>query len=542
MKLSQLTPKDAIGHLSVHAHKLIQGKIRKGQIITASDADDLTKAGIDAITCAVAEKGDIDENAAADRLAKHLTGSGIIPGQASTGRINFTTEHLGIVRYNRDTLSRINAIDEGITLALVQHNQLLAPGDMIATLKIIPFFVSYKSVSKVEEVLSEDPLFTLHPLASKKIGLIQSRFPHQSDNFIAATERVTAARADQLGCSMIGCSTVAHDKGELSAAIKAASDAGAEVILIAGASAIADRHDVIPEAVIDAGGVVDHFGLAVDPGNLLMLGHLDKKLVIGMPGCSRSPKLNGLDWVLQLHLASIQLDRGELAEMAAGGLLMEIASRPMPRALVAQKPKKARIEGVLLAAGLSNRMGDENKLLADIAGTPMIRHIAETMKRSRLDTITVILGHDADAVAAALDGIEARLVFNPDYRKGQSTSLLTALNHLDASTSDLMVFLGDMPLVDTAAVDRLIEAHTNAENRPSCITLPVVDGQRGNPVIWGESFFAEIADIKGDTGARPLFEVYQTAINAVPFDGPELLFDANTPESFDLLHKKLARN
>jgi molybdenum cofactor cytidylyltransferase len=542
MKLNRLAPQNAVGHLSVHAHKIPQGKIQKGQIITESDADDLAKAGIDEITCAVAEQGDIDENTAAERLARHLTGAGIIPGKASTGRINFTTKHLGVVRYDRGSLSRINAIDEGITLALVQHNQLLAPGDMIATLKIIPFYVSADSVSRIEKIISGDPLFSLHPLKAKKTWLIQSRFDHQSDNFIAATERVTAARVDQLGSTMIGNSSVAHDRGDLVAAIKAASDAGAEIILIAGASAIADRHDVIPEAVIEAGGVVDHFGLAVDPGNLLMLGHIDKKLVIGMPGCARSPKLNGLDWVMQLHLAGIDLDREELSEMAAGGLLMEIASRPMPRALVARKPKRARIEGVLLAAGMSNRMGDENKLLAEISGTPMIRHIAETMKQSRLDNITVILGHDAEAVSAALDGIEARLVFNPDYRKGQSTSLRTALNHLDAATTDVMVFLGDMPLVDSAAVDRLIAAHAKTENRPSCITLPVIEGQRGNPVIWGESFFAEIAGITGDTGARPLFEAYPAAINAVPFEGPDLLFDADTPESLDLLRKKLADN
>ncbi len=540
MKLAQLAPADAVGHLTVHAHKTPKGKIGKGRTVTKADAETLTKAGIEVITCAVADPGDIDENTAAARLAENLKGEGIIPGAASTGRINFTAGHLGIVRYNRETVSRINAVDEGITLALVQHNQLLAPGDMIATLKIIPFFVPEEAVGKVEKLLAGEQLFTLHPLTAKNTWLIQSRFDAQPDSLFDATERVTAARLEQLGSSLIGSTTVAHGTEDIAAAISEAAGAGAEVILIAGASAIADRHDVIPEAVEAAGGTVDHFGLAVDPGNLLMLGRLDRRLIIGMPGCARSPKLNGLDWVMQLHLAGIDLTRGELAEMAAGGLLMEIASRPMPRALVARKPKAVRIEGVLLAAGTSSRMGEENKLLAEIGGIPMIRHIAEVMMQSRLDEIMVILGHDAEAVAAALDGTGARLVFNPDYKKGQSTSLRCALDHLDAATSDMMVCLGDMPMITAEVIDALIGAHTATESRATHITLPIAAGRRGNPVIWGESFFAEIAGIKGDTGARPLFEAYPAALNAVPFDTPDLFLDADTPQTLAALRRKLA--
>lgn len=538
MKLRQLSPHEAVGHLAVHSLKTPAGKIGKGQVITAADAETLVRAGIENLSCAVADPGDVDENAAAEQLAKALGRAGVIPGQAFTGRINFTAEDIGIVRYNRENLKRVNAVDEGITLALVQHNQLLAPGDMIATLKIIPFFVAAENLARVEAILAEAPLFTFHPLRPSRTWLIQSRFEHQPDSLFAATERVTRDRISQLGSSMIGTHLVAHDREDLAAAIREAVEADAETVLIAGASAIADRHDVIPEAVEMAGGVIDHFGLAVDPGNLLMLGHLGERLVVGMPGCARSPKLNGLDWVMQLHLAGIELDRDELAEMAAGGLLMEIASRPMPRALVARKPKPARIEGVLLAAGTSSRMGDENKLLAPINGNPMVRHIAETMLASSIDTITVILGHDAEAVAAALDGVEARLVFNPQYRKGQSTSLLTALNHRDAATTDLMVFLGDMPFVEPAVIDRLIAAHGEDERRASRITLPAVEGQRGNPVIWGESFFAEMAGITGDTGARPLFEAYPAAINAVAFDLPDLLIDADTPEALDRVRQR----
>ena len=164
MKLRQLSPQEAVGHLAVHSLKTPEGKLGKGQVITVADAETLVRAGIESLSCAVADPGDVDENAAAERLAKALGGAGVIPGNAFTGRINFTAEDIGIVRYNREALKRVNAVDEGITLALVQHNQLLAPGDMIATLKIIPFFVAAENLARVEAILTEAPLFTFHPL------------------------------------------------------------------------------------------------------------------------------------------------------------------------------------------------------------------------------------------------------------------------------------------------------------------------------------------------------------------------------------------
>lgn len=538
MKLSYLAPKDAVGHVTVHALATSKGKIAKGSVLSADDVHVLVNDGAGQVACAVAEAGDLNENEAASRLSKCLEGAGIIAGSPFTGRVNFTTKEIGIIRYNNDLLKNINMVDEGITLALVQHNQVLAAGDMIATLKIIPFFVSEASVAAVEEILKTSSLMTFHPFSARKAALIQSRFDHQPDSLFAATEKVTSSRLSQLGSVLAMSQCVAHDEKAITAGLNAALESGAELILVAGASAIADRGDVIPAAVIAAGGQVDHFGMAVDPGNLLMLGHIGHTPVIGMPGCARSPKLNGLDWILHLLLAGIIPDRSEFAEMAAGGLLMEIASRPLPRALVGRKPKPRKMEGVLLAAGTSSRMGTENKLLMDWGGRPMIRHIAEAMAESDLGSMTVILGHDAEQVAAALDGLDARLLFNPNYQQGQSTSLQVAFDHLETAVTDLLVMLGDMPLVDAEVINSLINAHNSLDHPASRITLPVIEGRRGHPVIWGESFFGEMANIKGDTGARPLFETYPDAINGVPFDRPELLLDADTRKALDLMRDK----
>lgn len=539
MTLKVLQVSNAEGAVLAHSQMTGEGKIPKGTHLRGLHLQHLKAAGIEEIICAIPEPGDIPEDTAAQRLAGLLTGPGIRVGTAATGRVNIFAEHMGILRYDREIIRRINSVDEAITLALVQHNQLLPADGMIATLKIIPFFVKEQAVTEVEAILSEEPAFTFHPLTPKTAWLIQTRFAHQPERMFTATEKVTRERLEQLGSALTASTMTRHTADDLEAEILKAHSSGVDIILIAGASAITDRDDVIPAGLVAAGGFVDRLGLAVDPGNLLMLGHLQKagkmSTVIGMPGCARSPKLNGLDWVLQLHLAGIALDRDELADMATGGLLMEIASRPLPRSLATQPAKPRRIAGALLAAGQSRRMGEVNKLLADFHGEPMIRHIARAMINSKLDENIVILGHDAEAVAAALDGLGLRLVFNPDYAEGQSQSLRCGVENMDQSITDVMVLLGDMPLITSEVINALLNHHASTENRASRITLPTINGQRGNPVIWGQSFFGELREQKGDIGARGLFESYPAALNPLALDDIAILQDADTPDALNAL-------
>ncbi len=159
--------------------------------------------------------------------------------------------------------------------------------------------------------------------------------------------------------------------------------------MIAGASAILDRRDVIPAAIVAAGGAIDHFGMPVDPGNLLLMGRVGSVPVLGLPGCARSPRVNGFDWVLRRLLASLPVDAAVLARMGVGGLLSEIPTRPHPRAGTAEDgpvptaPRLPRIAALVLAAGRSSRMGTINKLLIGIDGQPMVRHAVAAVHSPR---------------------------------------------------------------------------------------------------------------------------------------------------------------
>src|SRR3954452_17864436 len=171
------------------------------------------------------------------------------------------------------------------------------------------------------------------------------------------------------GASIVAERRGPHDERGLAEAIQGVLAAAAEMPIVFGASAIADRRDVIPSAVTAVGGTIEHFGMPVDPGNLMLVADLGGRPLLGAPGCARSPKENGFDWILARLLAGLPVTREDITGMGVGGLLMEIVTRPQPRE--APQPAGRRVAAIVLAAGRSTRMGGPNKLMAEIKGKPL---------------------------------------------------------------------------------------------------------------------------------------------------------------------------
>jgi molybdenum cofactor cytidylyltransferase len=327
----------------------------------------------------------------------------------------------------------------------------------------------------------------------------------------------------------LGDVTVCDHKVEaVREAIAALKAKGHDPILVFGASAIVDRGDIIPAAVVAAGGEVLHLGMPVDPGNLLMLGALGDVPVIGVPSCARSPKLNGFDWVLARLMAGIAVTASDIMDMGTGGLLKEIATRPSPRESRPAGHRAPHIAGLVLAAGQSLRMG-QNKLLADIDGKPMVRRVVEAVIGARISPVIVVSGHEAAALAAALADLRVTIVHNPQYAEGLSTSLIAGLKALPEDADGVLVALGDMPLVTSRHINRLVAAFNPDEHRSICV--PVANGRRGNPVLWGRQHFAAMRKLSGDKGAREVLERNTEEIVEVAIESQAVLADADTPEA-----------
>ena len=305
------------------------------------------------------------------------------------------------------------------------------------------------------------------PFRGRRVGFIQTRLPGTKESVLDSTTGTLLERLTILGGELVSEIRCAHSSAEISEAVGRLRGLECDMILIAGASAIVDRRDIVPSGIVAAGGEIDHFGMPVDPGNLLLMAHLGEIDVLGLPGCARSLKLNGFDWVLRRRFADIPVTRHDIMTMGAGGLLMEISSRPLPRAFASPKDPTAppadaqpgsatKIAAIVLAAGQSRRMGDINKLLVEVDGVAMVTCAVDAALASGAEPVIVVTGHESGKMEKLLAGRAVKFIHNADFAEGMSTSVRAGLNALDADTGAALICLGDMPHVDSSLISRLI--------------------------------------------------------------------------------------
>ncbi|MEE3622560.1 molybdopterin-binding/glycosyltransferase family 2 protein [Nitrospirillum sp. BR 11752] len=539
MLFGPLPVADAEG--AVLAHSLKAGALRypKGQRLTQADLADLTAAGVTEVVAVRLETGDVGEDAAASRVAGAIAGPGLALTRATTGRVNLMAERAGLLLVDAARLNRLNRVHEAVTVATVAAHTPLEAGAMAATVKIIPFAVPADLLIRVAEVATDDagdagPILRLAPWRGVRAGLVQTRLPGLKAVTLDKTAGVTAARLAQVGGTLVAERRTAHDAASVAGALEALAGQNLDLLLVIGASAITDRRDVLPAGIEGAGGQVLHFGMPVDPGNLMLLARLHGVPVLGLPGCARSPRVNGFDWILQRIAAGVEVTPDDIMGMGVGGLLTDIPSRPMPRQRAAPPTADAAVAPVttlVLAAGSARRMGS-NKLLADYAGRPLVWHAVTAALAANPGRVTVVLGHQAAEVRAALAGLAVRFIEAPDHAAGLSASLKAGLAGLDADAAGVLVCLGDMPRV-TADLQRRLLARFRQE-RGGAIVAPVADGRRGNPVLWPANLVPAMAGISGDQGARGLLALHADRVAEVPAeDGVHL--DVDTPDALAAL-------
>ncbi|MBK5959173.1 4-diphosphocytidyl-2C-methyl-D-erythritol kinase [Rhodoplanes elegans] len=515
MKFGPVPVAEATGAIVVHTVRRGGLVLKKGTVIGAAEAAALEAAGVDEIVVARLQAGDVPEDAAAGAIAAAAAGPGIRVDKAFTGRANLFADAAGVLVVDRDGVDRLNAVDPDITFATLPAYAPVVVGTMVATAKIIPFAVD--GAARDAALAISSGLVRVAPYRVKKVAVVSTLLPGLADKVIEKTLRVTAERLAPAGATIVAERKVPHETEAVTQAIASVLADGAELVIVFGASAIADRRDVIPAAVEAAGGHIARFGMPVDPGNLLMIAEVGGRPVLGAPGCARSPKENGFDWVLARLLCGLPVTSEDVAGMGVGGLLMEIVTRPQPReepSDPAAPPHGTKIAAVVLAAGRSTRMGGPNKLLAEIGGRPLVRIVVDAVLASQAGPIVVVTGHQRDRVRAALANLPVSFVHNPDYAEGLSTSVKAGIAALPEEVDGAIVCLGDMPQVDPDLIDRLIAAFD--PEKGALIVIPTVEGKRGNPVVWSRRFFAELGRLTGDIGARNLIATYQEAVAEVP--------------------------
>ncbi|HRC57173.1 MAG TPA: NTP transferase domain-containing protein [Kofleriaceae bacterium] len=640
MRFGPLPVDQALGAILVHTTRANDVVLKKGRVLRLEDLAALTAAKIDQMICAVLEAGDVHEDRAAHALAMAVAGPGCTLEPAKTGRCNVMASEAGLCLVDPALLTRLNSLDERITVASLAPGSPVRAGEMVATVKIIPFCVPAEvlaaavalaragagagasaaagagaapraepsaeprpgnttsdtapsidellllsvtdkysdilHISHSDDDLRKDPAMSTHDVRitdvdhihstdvrmadtksllaqtsaaapavcvrrwlGRRAGLILTRFADTRGELLQRAATAQRTRLQRCGGQLAEERVVAHEPAEVAAALQDLARAGLDPILVLGASAIMDRQDVIPTAVAQAQGQVLRLGMPVDPGNLLMLARLgpDAKgpVVLGVPGCARSLKRSGFDWVLERCCAGLEVTSAQIAALGAGGLLEEV-ERPAPRAGQrddADSPRPS-VAAVVLAAGRSARMGSA-KLLEDLEGKPLVRWAVEAALASAAHPVVVVTGHRGDEVAAALAGLDVVVAPNPEYQEGLASSLRAGLARALAELpgcDGVLVCLGDMPRVTSDQLDRLLAAF-DAELAP--IVVPTHERKRGNPVLWARRYFTELASLRGDVGARGLLDRHAEQICLVPMDDPAILLDVDTPQALAAL-------
>ena len=528
MIFGRLAVADAAGAVLAHTHRLPGRVLKKGTVLDDAAVAVLVAGKVDSVIAARLEPGDLNEDAAARRIATVLLGPGqahLTATRAATGRVNLVAASAGLLRVDAAAVNALNAVDEAVTIATLQDATPVAEGDMVATIKIIPFAVAGAVLDRAAATARAGVMRVL-PWQARRVGLVLTTLPGLKPAVITGTINATEARVASVGGTMLPPLQCAHHEAPIAAALRALIADGADLLLVAGASAVVDRRDVGPSGIVAAGGEILHFGMPVDPGNLICLGRIGAIPALVLPGCARSPALNGIDWVLHRLAAGLTVDGTTVAHMGVGGLLKDIGARPLPRARATKRPATA-ISALVLAAGQSSRMAPRHKLLErDAAGVPMVARVVDNLLASRARPIRVVVGHRADEVMAALEGRAVSFVRAADYVEGLSASLRAGLANVTERA--VLVALGDMPLVGGAAMNRLIDAYDPDEGR--LIVVPTHDGQWGNPVVWDGRYIPAMMALTGDAGARKLLRQHEDALVEVPLDD-SVLRDFDTVES-----------
>ncbi|MFP7673281.1 molybdopterin-binding protein [Marivita sp. S0852] len=330
MKFGPLPLNAAEGTILAHSVALSTGRLRKGVTLDAKALETLRAHDIHQVTVAQLEPGDVHEDTAAAQLAQALVPEpetvGLRVAPASTGRVNIYATQNGVAAVDAAKINAVNAIHPMITVATVPEWQRMADRGMVATVKIISYSAPGEALTKACQAASR--ALALRPVTHTRAVLIQTSVGGNEDG--SKGQRAMAMRFDRMGIALGPKTMVPHRIEDLKSALIAAQS-NHDIVCILTGSATSDLYDVAPEAVRAAGGQVVHYGMPVDPGNLLFWGHMGEVPVIGLPGCAKSPAINGADWVLERMLCSVPVAPQDVMQMGVGGLLKEPPSRPKPR-------------------------------------------------------------------------------------------------------------------------------------------------------------------------------------------------------------------
>ena len=301
-------------------------KISKGTIINKNLLDLLLLNNVEHIKCAKLDDDEIDENSSVRKISKKIIASkksNIIIQDPKNGRCNLVSSVDGILTFQPNQLFSINSVTNDIGIASLKAFSKVKKNQIVASIKAIPFGIKKNNLQNIINVCQE--CFKILPFQKKNIHLIQTTNQNTRAKILEKTLEVTKDRLLSCGNNKIVEKKCSHESKSICEHLKKSVNEDADIILIFGTSAISDINDIIPQSILEINGRILRLGMPVEPGNLILLAEIkiSKKhiSIIGMPGCARSKKENGVDWILWRKLCDLKISSDEINHMGNGGLL-----------------------------------------------------------------------------------------------------------------------------------------------------------------------------------------------------------------------------
>lgn len=551
MKFGFVSTDDAAGCYLTHRVSVGAQTLGKGHLLTDDDIRRLRAENILYVSVASLEASDIHEDAAAFAMGGLFGHNSLVRGRVSGGRLNLSARCPGLLMVDGKQIDALNRVDESIAIATLGRLAMVRKNQIVATIKVIPFATNQRHITACRKIVTTNgagDLLSILPFRPLKAILLQTLRPDTKESILAKTETLTAKRMSDVGGVLTASYLCPHDAENVRQKLVAILDERPDIILIAGASAVSDRLDVVPAAIEQAGGTLDHFGMPVEPGNLLLLARCKEIPVIAMPGCARSPLPNGFDWVLQRIAAGVPVGRFDITGMGVGGLLQEKFQSAEQDEVLPTLGRPPMVAAVVLAAGLSRRMGAANKLLLTpkSGGPTLVEMSLVQLMRANIDSVTIVTGHEADKIEAVIgnsavldEKFKESLTFvrNENYVDGIGSSISCGVRSLDSDTEGALITLGDMPFLTCETINQLVAAFVAAPE--GSIICPVRNGQRGNPLLWSRVHYARLAELRGDQGGRQIIDACGDKVITIDIADPGIHIDIDTDEDFATLALKL---
>ncbi len=456
-----------------------------------------------AVWLAEPDDNDWGEQKICDYLAPLLNGQNMRSEITKTGRVNFYATNDGLLAFDAPNCHQANGLSEHITLAILPPFQMVRRGQLCASLKILPYFVDENLVRQFGQ-LARQVQCAVHGFMGGRVHLLMTMTDDKRPEDYIKSAIMVQDKLQIYGYKTTTISYCRHDMQEICQKLTIKGEF--DVVCVMGAVAISDRADIVPRALCQLGGTIERFGMPMDPGNLLLLGKLGGAHFLGLPGCAKSRKLNGLDFILMRLSAGLNPTSQQIAQMGVNGILPEDFNRG---ALRAQKPAiMSQPLIAIMAAGLGRRMGgDIAKPLVIFRDKPLIQWVIEACMTAlpKAEIIVIInstgQGKKIEEFCKTL-GVNA--VENPQYAEGMASSLRLASHLALERKSALMVFCADMPNITPPTIEKIWREFQSSPT--ICAVQPKFGESFGHPVVLSPRLFAQIAEIQGDMGARQILQ------------------------------------